>query len=180
MGVHHEHPRSSLDRVYGCSRFPASWKHAVRDQRYHPWLNYRGGHRSSARDHVHLQSQTQTYLANALMEFLFQGRVIRDPEVWADCKLWRQTRAVCTQASNGYLAKSSSVSPHHRFAIALHSPSTLPETGLQTCPPEKVRQIDAIRSRVVHSLQSALRRKSYEYGHVLRISGQKTGQFLCG
>ena len=76
-------------------------------------------------------------------------------------------------------SKSRSLSPHHRFAIALHSPSALPETGLQTCPPEKVRQIDAIRSRAVHSLQSALRRKSYEYGHTLRISGQKAGQFLC-
>jgi hypothetical protein len=50
------------------------------------------------------------------------------------------------EASNGCLAKSSSLSPHHRFTIALHSPSALPETGLQTCPLERVRQIDAMRS----------------------------------
>ena len=30
-----------------------------------------------------VQSQTQTYLATALREFLFQGRVIPDPEVTA-------------------------------------------------------------------------------------------------
>ncbi len=83
MGVHHEHPHSSLDLVYGCSRLPVSWKDAIHDQRYHPWFNYRSGHRGSAWDHVHSQSQTQTYLATALREFLFQGRVIPDPEVTA-------------------------------------------------------------------------------------------------
>ena len=31
------------------------------------------GHRSGARDHVHSQSQTQTYLATALSEFLLRG-----------------------------------------------------------------------------------------------------------
>jgi hypothetical protein len=83
MGVRYEHPHSSLDLVYGCSRFPVSRKDAIHDQRYHPWFNYRSGHRSSAWDHVHSQSQTQTYLATALGEFLCQGRVIPDPEVTA-------------------------------------------------------------------------------------------------
>src|ERR1700694_1054754 len=56
LGVHHEYPHSSLDLVYGCCRFPVSWKHAIHHQRYHPWFNYRSGRRSSARDHVHSQS----------------------------------------------------------------------------------------------------------------------------
>jgi hypothetical protein len=60
------------------------------------------------------------------------------------------------------LNKSSRLSPHHRFVIALRSPRALPETGLRTRPPEKVRQSDAIWSRAVHSLQSALRTKYCE------------------
>ncbi len=48
------------------------------------------------------------------------------------------------------------------------------------CRPEKRRQIDAIRSRVVRSLQSTLRTKYYEIPASLRISRQKAGQFLCG
>src|ERR1700687_3082963 len=71
------------------------------------------------------------------------------------------------------------LSPHHRVLIAFHSPVKVTETGLRMCRPEKGRQIDAIQSRAVHSLQSAWRRKSYEYGHVLRISGETAGQFLC-
>jgi len=48
------------------------------------------------------------------------------------------------------------------------------------CPPEKGRQIEAIRSRAVRSLQSALRKKSYEIRASLRLSRQNAGQFLCG
>jgi hypothetical protein len=44
------------------------------------------------------------------------------------------------------------LSPHRRFVIALHSPVRITETGLRMCPPEKGRQIDAIRSRPVRSL----------------------------
>jgi hypothetical protein len=33
--------------------------------------------------------------------------------------------------------KSSPLSPHHRFVIALHSPDGVFETGLLICPPEK-------------------------------------------
>ena len=73
-----------------------------------------------------------------------------------------------------------SLSPHHRFVIALHSPVKVTETGLRMCCPEKGRQIDAIRSRAVRSLQSALRTKYYEIRASLRISQQKAGQFLCG
>src|SRR6266849_1716167 len=58
----HEHSHSSLDFVFGCCRFPVGRKHAFHHERYHPWLNYRSGQRSSPRDHVHSQSQTQTYL----------------------------------------------------------------------------------------------------------------------
>jgi hypothetical protein len=64
--------------------------------------------------------------------------------------------------------------------IALHSPVKVTETGLRMCRPEKGRQIDAIRSRAVRSLQSALRTKYYEIRASLRISRQKAGQFLCG
>jgi hypothetical protein len=48
--------------------------------------------------------------------------------------------------------KSSPLSPPHRFVIALHSPSASSETGLRMCPPEKGRQLDAIRSLTVRSL----------------------------
>jgi len=78
------------------------------------------------------------------------------------------------------LNQVKSLSPHHRFVIALHSPVKVTETGLRMCPPEKGRQIDAIRSRAVRSLQSALRTKYYEIRASLRISRQKAGQFLCG
>jgi hypothetical protein len=64
--------------------------------------------------------------------------------------------------------------------IALHSPVKVTETGLRMCRPEKGRQIDAIRSRAVRSLQSALRTKYYEIRASLRISPQKAGPFLCG
>jgi hypothetical protein len=60
------------------------------------------------------------------------------------------------------LNQVKSLSPHHRFVIALHSPVKVTETGLHMCRPEKGRQIDAIRSRAVRSLQSALRTKYYE------------------
>ena len=73
-----------------------------------------------------------------------------------------------------------SLSPHHRFVIALHSPVKVTETGLRMCRPEKGRPIDAIRSRAVRSLQSALRTKYYEIRASLRISRPKAGQFLCG
>jgi hypothetical protein len=33
--------------------------------------------------------------------------------------------------------KVKSLSPHHRFVIALHSPDGVVETGLRICPPEK-------------------------------------------
>src|SRR5450755_1269242 len=78
------------------------------------------------------------------------------------------------------LNQVKSLSPHHRFVIALHSPVKVTETGLRMCRPEKGRQIDAIRSRAVRSLQSALRTKYYEIRASLRISRQKAGQFLCG
>jgi len=48
------------------------------------------------------------------------------------------------------------------------------------CRPEKGRQIDAIRSRAVRSLQSTLATKYYEIRASLRISRQKAGQFLSG
>ena len=64
--------------------------------------------------------------------------------------------------------------------IALHSPVKVTETGLRMCRPEKGRRIDAIRSRAVRFLQSALRTKHYEIRASLRISRQKAGQFLCG
>jgi len=78
------------------------------------------------------------------------------------------------------LNQVNSLSPHHRFVIALHSPVKVTETGLGMCRPEKGRQIDAIRSRAVRSLQSALRTKYYKIRASLRISRQKAGQFLCG
>jgi hypothetical protein len=73
------------------------------------------------------------------------------------------------------LARSNSLSPHHRFAIALRSPFAIPETGLQTCPPEKNRQIGAIRSRSVRSLQSALRPKYCEIRACFAYFGAKGG-----
>ena len=78
------------------------------------------------------------------------------------------------------LNQIKSLSPHHRFVIALHSPVKVTETGLRMCRPEKGRQIDAIRSRAVRSLQSALRTKYYDIRASLHISRQNAGQFLCG
>src|ERR1700687_1683228 len=78
------------------------------------------------------------------------------------------------------LNQVKSLSPHHRFVIALHSPVKVTETGLRMCRPEKGRQIDAIRSRAVRSLQSALRTKYYELRASLHISRQQAWQFLCG
>ncbi len=81
-------------------------------------------------------------------------------------------------------SQGSTKSSHFRhiigFVIALHSPVKVTETGLRMCRPEKDRQFDAIRSRAVRSLQSALRTKYYEIRASLRISRQKAGQFLCG
>src|SRR6266436_10002378 len=78
------------------------------------------------------------------------------------------------------LNQVKSLSPHHLFVIALHSPVKVTETGLRMCRPEKGRRIDAIRSRAVRFLQSALRTKHYEIRASLRISRQKARQFLCG
>jgi hypothetical protein len=71
--------------------------------------------------------------------------------------------------------KSSRLSPHHRLVIALHSLSALPETGLRMCHPEKGRQIDAIRPRVVRSLQSALRTKYHEIRACFAYFAEKGG-----
>ena len=57
------------------------------------------------------------------------------------------------------LCQVKSLSPYHRFVIALPSPIKVTERGLRMCRPEKGQQIDAIRSRAVRSLQSALRTK---------------------
>ena len=59
----YEHSHSSLDFVYGCCRFPVGRKRAFDHQRHRPCLNYRSGHRSSPRDDVYSQSQTQAYLS---------------------------------------------------------------------------------------------------------------------
>jgi hypothetical protein len=37
------------------------------------------------------------------------------------------------------LCQVKSLSPHHRFVIALPSPDKVAETGLRMCPPEKCR-----------------------------------------
>jgi hypothetical protein len=58
--------------------------------------------------------------------------------------------------------KSSRLSPHHRYVIALHSPRALAATGLRMCPPEKGPQIDALRSRAVRSLRFTLLTKYCE------------------
>ena len=69
----HEDSHSSLDFVYGCCRFYVGKKHAINHQHYDTWFDYRSSNRCRARDHVHPQSQTQTYLAT-LGEFL-QGHL---------------------------------------------------------------------------------------------------------
>jgi hypothetical protein len=62
--------------------------------------------------------------------------------------------------------------------IALHSPNAFPESGLRTCPPEKVRQIDAIDPEQSILSSPLCGRNITKYGHVLRISRQKAEQFL--
>jgi len=39
--------------------------------------------------------------------------------------------------SRSYPPPVKSLSPNHRFVIALHSPDGVLETGLRVCPPEK-------------------------------------------
>ena len=73
------------------------------------------------------------------------------------------------------LCQVKSLSPHHRFVIALHSPDRVTETGLRLCPPEKGQQIEAIRSRSVRSLQSALRTKYCEIRACFAYFGAKGG-----
>ena len=97
----------------------------------------------------------------------------------ANRKLSRNSLVGSDEQRSQRLNQVKSLSPHHRFVIALHSPVKVTETGLRMCRPEKGRQIDAIRSRAVRSLQSALRTKYYEIRASLRISRQKAGQFLC-
>ncbi len=58
--------------------------------------------------------------------------------------------------------KVNPLGPNPGLVIALHSPRALPETGLPMCPPEKGRQLDAIQSRAVHSLQFTLLTKYCE------------------
>jgi hypothetical protein len=88
---------------------------------------------------------------------------------------WRADRA-----KRGFQAayKVNPLGPNPGLVIALHSPSALPETGLPMCPQEKGRQINAIRSRVVHSLQSALRAKYYQIRACLAYFAAKAGHFL--
>ena len=98
----------------------------------------------------------------------------------ANRKLSRNSLVGSDEQRSQRLNQVKSLSPHHRFVIALHSPVKVTETGLRMCGPEKGRQIEAIRSRAVRSLQSALRKKSYEIRASLRLSRQNAGQFLCG
>ncbi len=66
LGVHHENSHSSLDLLYGRCRFYVGNNHAINHQHQHARLNYWSSHWRSARDNVHSQSQTQTYLGAAL------------------------------------------------------------------------------------------------------------------
>jgi hypothetical protein len=71
----------------------------------------------------------------------------------------RPQRGTHNPGRNGHpqrLNQVKSLSPHHRFVIALHSPVKVTETGLRICRPEKGRQINAFRSRAVRSLQFTL------------------------
>ena len=73
------------------------------------------------------------------------------------------------------LCQVKSLSPHHRFVIALSSPDRVIETGLRMCPPEKGPQIDALRSRAVRSLRSTLRTKYCEIRACLAYFAAKGG-----
>jgi hypothetical protein len=53
--------------------------------------------------------------------------------------------------------KSSPLSPHHRFVIAFRSPKGIVETGLLTCPSERMAAKPCPRHRVSHFLQSGFR-----------------------
>ena len=73
------------------------------------------------------------------------------------------------------LNQIKSLSPHHRFVIALHSPVKVTETGLRMCRPEKGRQIDTIRSRAVRPLQFVLRTKYCEVRACLAYFAARVG-----
>jgi hypothetical protein len=46
-------------------------------------------------------------------------------------------RSAVQREIGDYYASCMDDPPHHRFVIALHSPSGVAETGLRVCPPEK-------------------------------------------
>ena len=77
------------------------------------------------------------------------------------------------------LNQVKSLSPHHRFVIALHSPAKVTETGLRICRPEKGRQINAFRSRAVRSLQFTLLTKYCGIRACFAYFAAKAELFLC-
>jgi hypothetical protein len=60
--------------MHGGCRISIGRKHTLHHQRYHPWFMYRSGCRDSPRDHVHSQSQTQTYLVGSRLELQLPGQ----------------------------------------------------------------------------------------------------------
>ena len=78
-----------------------------------------------------------------------------------------------------YFYEVKSLSPHHRFVIALHSPDKVAETGLRMCRPEKCRRLTPFDPEQSVLSSPLCGRNIAKYGHLLHISRQKAGPFLC-
>jgi hypothetical protein len=77
------------------------------------------------------------------------------------------------------LTKSSHSSPNDRFAIALHSPDGVIETGLPVCPPEKRAPKLCLQRLAAHFLQSGLISNYRENRAFSANFGSITADFLC-
>jgi hypothetical protein len=72
------------------------------------------------------------------------------------------------------------LSPHHRFVIALHSPDKVTETGLRMCIQRKASRLTPFNPEQFVLSSPLYGGNIAKYRHILRISRQKSGQFLCG
>jgi hypothetical protein len=76
-------------------------------------------------------------------------------------------------------SKPKSDAPNDRFAIALHSPDGVIETGLPVCPPEKRAPKLCLQRLAAHFLQSGLIGIYRENRAFSANFGSVTADFLC-
>jgi hypothetical protein len=75
--------------------------------------------------------------------------------------------------------KSTLPWPSFRLVIALHSPTALLETGLRICCPEKSGDNAPFAAEQCILCSPVCRANIAENGHLSRLSGGRTAEFLC-